>query len=187
MNYYPYSSPYGAQNRAQYGVPSYGGYNYTQQPQQMPSIPQNQPQMQPQPQPQYEMPIQDIRFVTAEEAKAFIVMPNTSVLLIDKSSGIAQLKSADNMGQSNSKHFRFEEVNADGSPIKPQEQPTQPDFKDFVKLSDINKFGFATMEDIKGLGFATTEQLNQLSLKIDALQKQNTGVKQNVGTSKPQV
>lgn len=183
MNYYPYYSPYGAQNRAQYGVPSYGGYNYTPQPQQMPSTPQNQPQAQQ----QYDMPIQDIRFVTAEEAKAFIVAPNTSVLLIDKQSGLAQLKSADQMGQSASKFFRFDEVGADGKPLKPQEQPTQPDFKDFVKMSDMNTFGFATMDDIKKLGFATTEQLSQLSQKIDALQKQNTGVKPNVGTSKQQV
>jgi hypothetical protein len=75
-------------------------------------------------------------------------------------------------------------VNSDGSPIKPQEQSVQPDFKDFVKLSDMNKFGFATMDDIKGLGFATTEQLSQLSQKIDALQKQNTGVKPNGGANK---
>ena len=183
MNYYPYNSPYGTpQNRAQYGVPSYVGYNYAPQPQQMPVQPQNQPQSQP----QYEMPIQDIRFVTAEEAKAFIVMPNSRVLLIDRS-GMAYLKTADNMGQSQTQCFRFEAVNADGSPIKPQEPPTQPDFKDFVKMSDMNTFGFATMDDIKKLGFATTEQLSQLSQKIDAIQKQNTGVKPNVGTSKPQV
>ena len=182
MNYNPYYSPYGAQNRAQYGVPSYGGYNYTPQPQQMPSMPQNQPQAQQ----QYELPIQDIRFVTAEEAKAFIVMPNSRVLLIDRN-GMAYLKTADNMGQSQTQCFRFEAVNSDGSPIKPQEQPTQPDFKDFVKLKDMNTFGFATMDDIKNLGFATTDQLEQLSKKIDELQNQRMGVKQNVGTSKPQV
>jgi hypothetical protein len=182
MNYYPYSSPYGAQNRAQYGVPSYVGYNYTLQPQQMPVQPQNQHQAQP----QYEMPIQDIRFVTAEEAKAFIVMPNSRVLLIDRS-GTAYLKTADNMGQSQTQCYRFEAVNADGTPIEPQEQNTQPDFKDFVKLKDIGNFGFATMEDIKNLGFATTEQVSALSKKIDELQNQRTGVKQNVGTSKPQV
>lgn len=166
MSYNPYYSPYGAQNRAQYGVPSYGGYNYTHQPQQMPSMPQNQPQAQP----QYEMPIQDIRFVTAEEAKAFIVMPNTSVLLIDKSSGVAQLKSADNMGQSNSKHFRFEEVNADGSPIKPQEKPSQTDFKDFVKLSDIKQLGLATMEEVKRCGFVTADQLKEVFEKLNEIQ-----------------
>lgn len=182
MNYNPYYSPYGAQNRAQYGVPSYGGYNYTPQPQQMPVQPQNQPQAQP----QYEMPIQDIRFVTAEEAKAFIVMPNSRVLLIDRS-GMAYLKTADNMGQSQTQCFRFEAVNADGSPIKPQEQPNQPDFKDFVKLSEMNTFGFTTMADIKSMGFATMAQVEELSHKIDALQNQRTGVKPNVGTNKPQV
>lgn len=180
MNYYPYSSPYGTpQNRAQYGVPSYGGYNYTPQPQQMPSAQQNQPQAQP----QYDMPIQDIRFVTAEEAKAFIVMPNSRVLLIDRN-GTAYLKTADNMGQSQTQCFRFEAVNADGTPIKPQEQPTQPDFKDFVKLQDVDKLGFATLDDIKRLGFATVKQVEELSRKIDALQSQKMGVKPNAAVSK---
>lgn len=166
MNYYPYSSPYGAQNRAQYGVPSYGGYNYNPQPQQMPQMPQNSPQTQP----QYEMPIQDIRFVTSEEAKAFIVMPNTTVLLIDKANGKAQIKSADQMGQSASKFFRFEEVNADGSPIKPKDAPTDPDFKDFVKLSELNTLGFATLDDIKKCGFVTYEQYAALEKKMDEIQ-----------------
>lgn len=166
MNYYPYNSPYGTpQNRAQYGVPSYGGYNYAPQPQQMPSAPQNQPQAQP----QYEMPIQDIRFVTAEEAKAFIVMPNSRVLLIDRS-GMAYLKTADNMGQSQTQCFRFEAVNSDGSPIKPQEQPTQPDFKDFVKLSDIKQFDFATIDYIKKCGFVTADKLNEVFEKLNEIQ-----------------
>jgi hypothetical protein len=182
MNYNPYYSPYGTQNRAQYGVPPYGGYNYTTQPQQMPSAPQNQPQAQP----QYEMPVQDVRFVTAEEAKAFIVMPNSRVLLIDRN-GMAYLKTADSMGQSQTQCYRFEAVNADGSPITPKEQPTQPDFKDFVKLQDVDKFGFATLDDIKRLGFATVKQVEELSQKIDTLQNQRMGVKQNGGANKPQV
>ena len=171
MNYYPYYSPYGAQNRAQYGVPSYGGYNYTPQPQQMPSTPQNQPQAQQ----QYDMPIQDIRFVTAEEAKAFIVMPNSRVLLIDRG-GMAYLKTADNMGQSQTQCFRFQAVNADGSPIQPQEETPKVDFAQFVKKDDLQNLGFVTME-----------QFNELSHKIDAIQNQKMGVKPNVGTSKPQV
>lgn len=162
MNYYPYYSPYGAQNRAQYGVPTYGGYNYTPQPQQAQSMPQNQPQAQQ----QYEMPIQDIRFVTAEEAKAFIVMPNSRVLLIDKN-GMAYLKTADNMGQSQTQCFRFEAVNADGSAIKAQEQPTQPDFKDFVKLQDVHKLGFATVEEVQKL----SNSLDELKRSLQPRQK----------------
>ena len=180
MNYNPYYSPYGTpQNRAQYGVPSYGGYNNYAPQQQSPSMPQNQPQAQQ----QYELPIQDIRFVTAEEAKAFIVMPNSRVLLIDRS-GTAYLKTADNMGQSQTQCFRFEAINADGTPIKKQEQQPQNDFKDFVKLSDLNTLGFATMEDVKKFGFVTKEQFEAINQKIEAIQKTIVGVKQNVGSNK---
>jgi hypothetical protein len=89
---------------------------------------------------------------------------------------MAYLKTADNMGQSQTQCYRFEAVNADGTPIKPQEQPTQPDFSEFVKVQDIQKFGFVTKE-----------QFDALSKKIDEIQNQKMGVKPNVGTNKPQV
>lgn len=124
---YNYSSyPY----QANYQTPNYMQRAYTPQPQQVP-----QPQMQTPMSPQmpYEIPIQDVRFVTSEEAKAYIVMPNSKALLIDKS-GTAYLKTADNMGQSQTQYFRFEPINSDGTPIKPQE--AKPDFnpKDFVTI-----------------------------------------------------
>ena len=109
------------------------------------------------------------RVESEEEAKAFIVMPNSRVLLIDRN-GMAYLKTADNMGQSQTQCFRFEAVNADGSPIAPKEQSTQPDFKDFVKLSDIQQFGFATIDDIKKLGFATADDYKKLEDKLNEIQ-----------------
>jgi hypothetical protein len=57
-----------------------------------------------------EPPIQAVKFVNENEAKAYIVLPNTKEMLIDKDKGIAYLKSADQMGQSSTKIFRFEEV-----------------------------------------------------------------------------
>jgi hypothetical protein len=99
-----------------------------------------QPQQQSQPQPmQYETPIQDVRFVTSEEAKAFIVMPNSKALLIDPKGGMAHLKAADNMGQSVTQHFKFEQVNIDGSPIKKQEKREEVDFTQFVTISQYNE------------------------------------------------
>ena len=61
--------PYGYQ--PSYGSPNYMQRGYAPQPPQMPQV---TPQMQAQPQPQilYEIPLQDVRFVTSEEAKAFI-------------------------------------------------------------------------------------------------------------------
>jgi hypothetical protein len=74
-----------------------------------------QPQVQSQV--QYELPIQEVRFATKQQADAFMVFPNTRVLLIDKESGIAHLKMADNMGQPSTQYFKFEAINADGTPF----------------------------------------------------------------------
>ena len=85
---YGQNNPYSQYPYTGYGYPTYGRQNYMQ-----PQQPMAQPQMQQQTQPtmQYETPIQDIRFVTSEEAKAFIVMPNSKALLIDKNGGVAHL------------------------------------------------------------------------------------------------
>ena len=128
-------NPYSQYNYTGYGYPTYGRQNFMQPQQQM-----SQPQQQVQPQPpmQYETPIQDIRFVTSEEAKAFIVMPNSKALLIDKNGGVAHLKTADNMGQSVTQYFKFEQVNADGSPLKQQEPQQKVDFSQFVTIAQHN-------------------------------------------------
>lgn len=140
-------NPYSQYPYTGYGYPTYGRQNFMQPHQQM-----AQPQMQPQQQvqPQYETPIQDIRFVTSEEAKAFIVMPNSKALLIDKNGGVAHLKTADNMGQSVTQYFKFEQVNADGSPLKPQETPQAVDFSQFVTISQYNEL-LGQFNDLKSM------------------------------------
>ena len=154
----------------QYPYSGYGNQNYFWQ-----SVMQPQQMAQPQPQQQmpmqYETPIQDIRFATSEEAKAFIVMPNTRALLIDKNGGMAHLKSADNMGQSLTQYFRFEQVNADGTPIVEKEPTPKIDFEKFAKKEELQ-------------GFATIEQYNTLLAKLEVMQKIIAGGKPNgTGTS----
>ena len=168
---------------------SYQGYGYQpnyQQPSYMqrsyapqaPQVPQTQPQQTMQPQmampqqiPIADLPIQDIRYVNKAQAEAYIVYPNTKVMLIDRDSGIAYVKSADSMGQlSQNDYFRFEKVNADGSPIKPQEPTPQVDFNQFIKKEDLEKFGFVTIE-----------QYNVLAQRLEQIQKRLEGAKQNVG------
>jgi hypothetical protein len=134
-----------------YGQYPYPTYQNTYQ-RQMANIPmqqyQPQPQMQPQPQQPYEIPIQETRYVTRKEAEGFIVFPNTKVLLIDKNEGMAYLKSADNMGQSSTLCFKFEGVNPDGSPLKPQEEKPQIDMNEYIKKSDLASFGFVTIDQL---------------------------------------
>ena len=63
---------------------NYGMYpNYQQQMAQQ-QVVQNQQYQQT----KYDAPIQDIKFVTADEAKAYIVMPNTKVMLMDRDKSI---------------------------------------------------------------------------------------------------
>ena len=123
--------------------------------------------------PPMEMPIQDIKYVNKAQAEAYIVFPNTKVMLIDKESGIVYLKTADGMGQSKTDYFRFEPINADGSPIKPQEPIPQVNFDDFVKKEQLDK-----------LGFVNIEQFNALAQKLEQIQKQLAGGRQNVGQPK---
>lgn len=169
---YGQQNPYSQYPYTGYAYPNYGNRQFMQPQQQM-----AQPQQQVQQPMQYETPIQDIRFVTSEEAKAFIVMPNSKALLIDKNGGVAHLKTADNMGQSVTQYFKFEQVNADGSPIKPQEPTPQVDFGQFAKKEELN--GFVTIEQYKQLA----EQYNSLVEQFKTMQKIIAGGKPNGNTT----
>lgn len=163
MQNYGYTAfPYG-QN---YGYSPYGQRFAPQTPQMAQPQPQ-QPQMQMQPQMPMETPIQDIKFVNKAQAEAYIVYPNSRVLLIDKESGMAHLKTADNMGQSATQLYKFEAVNADGSPIKPQTPTPQFNPDDFAK------------------NFVSVEQYQELVKRFEELKK-FIGGKQNVATKQPE-
>ena len=94
-------------------------------------------------------------------------------MLIDKESGFVYVKTADGMGQTQTDYFRFDRVNADGSPIKPQEPAPKVNFDDFIKREDLEK-----------LGFVTIDQYNALAEKLSQIQKRLEGAKQNVGQPK---
>lgn len=159
-----------------YGYSPYG-QRFAPQTQQMAQAqPQVQPQMQvpmAQQMPPMEMPIQDIKYVNKAQAEAYIVFPNTKVMLIDKESGIVYVKTADGMGQTQTDYFRFDRVNADGSPIKPREPTPQVNFDDFVKV-----------EQLKDMGFVTIQQYQELAQKLEQIQKRLEGAKSNVGQPK---
>lgn len=155
MNYRNYGQPYpfGAGYQAQPYQPMMGGQPYAPQ-----SVAPQQPFAQTPP------PITNVSFTTPDEAKGYILMPNTRALLIDRQGGVAWLKTANSVGESFCQFFKFEEVNADGTPLKPQEQTPQVDLSAFIKREDLPALGFSTKEDYK-----------ILYEKIEALQKQIAG------------
>ena len=157
-----YTTPYFNGGQPQYISP-YGNNNaYMQTQQQVAQQPQVQQAMQPtyvQPQQQmvYEIPIQSVKLVTADEAKAYIVMPNQRVLLIDRANGVAYDKSADSLGQSRCKtyHFTDDEKIIDIPPtstINAEEYAKRDELDQFVKSDDLSALEskiMAQMEDLK--------------------------------------
>lgn len=197
--FYTYSNGY-PQN------PFYGGYNAQQQQQQQPNylygnqqqIPlnaQNQPlNTYQQPQPQYQpqqyqsvqqannaptqsFPIKDIRFVTSDEAKAFIVMPNSNALLIDTVNGIAYFKSADNVGQSITETYRFTKMVPNEEQMKTSDLVTEKkidvDLNDFIKKQDVGEY-------IKQYGFVTKEEYNTLKTGYNSLHSELDIIKKQI-------
>lgn len=116
-----------------------------------------------------DLPIDEIRYMTAAEADAYIVMPNHKALLIDKASGVAKIKAADMSGQSTSKLFSFKEINE--NELSAQQKPenlylTREEGAEYVKKADFDAF--------RSKDFVTRADLNEVLRKLDALQTKPT-------------
>lgn len=165
-----YNSPY--QSYVPYGTPNYMQRPYNSQPQQM-AQPQMQMPMAQQMQPQVpiapQVPqIQEFRHGTEDEIKGHIVYPGHVVYFIDYPKGRLYAKTANASGISNIEYFSITGINADGSPIKPQEPIPQVNFDEFIKKEDLEK-----------LGFVTVSQYNELAQKLEQIQKRLEGAKPN--------
>lgn len=140
----------------QYTPYGYGGYNGYQQ-----NLMQYQNQNSPHPN---ERAFQDVRFTTEQEAKGFLLNPNTNVLLIDRENRIAHIKSADGFGQSSEVLYKFEQIN-DNENAKLQ---APIDTSDFIKKDELKDL--VTKKDLEN--FITKDSLNSLKEEINKLQKQ---------------
>lgn len=148
----------------------YYGSPYYQRPYQIPSTPigtmQQQTQQYP---PQYETPIHGVKFLTADEIKAYIVLPSTTEILVDRANNVAHLKSADNMGQSSSRIFRLEEITEAQIGEKPiKNEDPKIDTSVFVKADDLKSY--ITKDEVAE--FLTKDDLKDVNAKIEQLQKQ---------------
>lgn len=161
---------------------NFNGYGYPmvnngyQQPMAQPyQQPYRQPQpqpipQQPQAQPQQGIPLIETKFVTSEEAKAYIVMPNSASLLIDKANGVAFLKSANNMGQSFMESYEFKKLDGNAPKEEAKPQP-QIDLSPYAKKEDLS--GYATKQDVRSL-YEKLEQLQRIGARQNGNQPSAT-------------
>lgn len=111
------------------------GSNYGYAPQQSYSVPQ-QPQMPTQSQ----QPRTNIQFFTEEEIKAYVLMPNTQMMAMDKEKPCFYIKTADAAGRSTLNIFEYKSVTESNAPA---------DATEFAKKSDLAEY--ATKQDIAEL------------------------------------
>lgn len=144
------------------------GYNQQYYPMQ-----QDQQPIQQQNQIQSKSFVQNIQFVTEDEAKAYIVMPNTSVMLMDAPNNVFWIKSADALGQSTFEKYRFEKFS---DVAVEKEKPKEFDYSNFATKEDLT--GIIKKDDLKGI----LSQLDRMEKKISisnflAEEKATSGVK----------
>ena len=148
-----------------YNNPFYnrGSYNY---------MPFNQPNSQQSMQPMYqqnmmqqpiqqvaqsEVPIQEIRFMTAKDINGYILLPNQKSLLIDRASNLAHIKYTNAMGESSERVFSYKELDDKTTDNGEMAEKTTANF---VEKTELDKF--ITKDDFKAL----TSKLESIEKKI---------------------
>lgn len=153
-----------------------------QQPQQVQNLQQNQqlqqPQMQMQPMfsPQMQMqmqqpiqqnfaepPIQEIRYLNADEIRSYIVMAGCKSMLIDKENKLVHIKSADMNGQSSVKIFSYDEYKGNLDNDKNNNQ-SQINLDILAKKEDLGNF--VSAEEFKQFSSKLQETLSNIEKKI---------------------
>lgn len=124
-------------------------YNYNQQ---RPVQP-----MTPQPQTTEDVPFNDIKFVTEDEAKGYILFPNTRVMLLDRDKSVFYIKTADSLGKSTLEGYKYTKLEDKSSDNVSREIDT----KDFVKTQDLK--GYITREDLTN--FITKDDMKNFITK----------------------
>lgn len=155
-NNYLGNNQYGGQFYPSYM--NYGNYGNVQMPQR-----QMQPQQPQQPIEKEQVPFNDIRFATEDEAKAYIVMPNTKVMFMDRDKSVFYIKSADSLGKSTLECYSY--TRSTNNSTEPKNSVLDP--KEFVKTSDLKNF--ITKDDLGN--FLTRDDLKPIDTKLQELQR----------------
>lgn len=127
-------------------------YNYNQQ------VPMQRPmQTTQQPQTTEDVPFNDIKFVTEDEAKGYILFPNTRVMLLDRDKSVFYIKTADSLGKSTLEGYKYTKLEDKSTESVSREIDT----KDFVKMQDLK--GYITREDLAN--FITKDDMKNFITK----------------------
>ncbi|MCM1437801.1 MAG: hypothetical protein NC131_01125 [Roseburia sp.] len=156
---YPYVAPYQPQMQQSIQQPNMGQQPVQAQPQMQQNVQQR---------PVSELPIQGVMFASEDEAKSYILNPNSRVLLINREKGEAYLKSADGLGQTYIEPYTFTKKTAEQVQA---EKATKIDTSAFV-TKDAAK-NFVTTDDLDKLSNKLIKRIERLTDKINNLRSED--------------
>lgn len=112
-----------------------------------------------------DLPMQGVKFVTEDEAKAFMVTPNQRVFLMDRDKSVFYIKSADSLGQSSLEAFEFKKVDKNNTEIK---EP-KFDIENLVKREELNNLVTVDKlgEELKVVTIDLTKKIEDLKKSIN--------------------
>ena len=114
-------------------------------------------------------PIQYVGYATLKEAEAYILMPNTKGLFIDKTNGMVYEKVCAPDGQSFISHYKKFDINANKEAEEDKQIEADKIMPEFATKNDLNSF--VTIEQHKEVMEALSclkSQINDLKLKGEA-------------------
>lgn len=112
--------------------------------------------------------MQGVKFVTQDEAKAFIVGPNQRVMLMDKNNSLFYIKSADGLGQSNLEAYEFKKVDINNPQNKPTDSPAI-DVENLVKKEQLDNLVTKDklVEELKAVRIDLSQKIDELKKSIN--------------------
>lgn len=105
---------------------------------------------------------QDVIYGTIDEAKGWIIAPNTKVMIVDVDKSMFYIKSADIMGKPTLECFRYFKVSDEDDKGFVSAEP-----KEFVKPSELNEF----VKKAEIENYVTSNDFKKVLTEIDKLKK----------------
>lgn len=107
-------------------------------------------------------PQSNIQFATLDEAKAYIITPNSQMIFLDKDKQRCYLKTSDTNGQSRLEIYNLQKQDID-QPAIVQEPAPKIDMSAYAKTESIDQI----KADLEALKEQLTTKLNELNRKVE--------------------
>lgn len=119
-------------------------------------------------------PLNNIQFATLDEAKGFVLTPNSQMIFLDKDKQRCYLKTADNNGYSKFEIYNLQKQDSEVQEVSAQ--PAQPDLTLYAKTENLD----ALKNELDAFKNDITANLKEIYKKIElktALENINDNMK----------